>query len=274
MYLIMVIITAKIIANKIEDGALFQPTKIPMEESLDLEYHENKLKGIVGPNIQLLEYGLYDHKDKVNLNIVYYKNPAVKPHVIFAHGNAGNVKGRINKIYKLANYANYVMFDYRGYGKSTGKPTVRGLYRDIYNVWRFLVYKMGVSPADICLYGNSLGAALVAWLGRKLYRTNLRPKSIIMQSGFSSFSDIAKDMVPGAAYVVRNTLNSTMCVHDIGNRIPILLMHSQDDKMISISHMTRLLAANNYIRYHVMRGSHNNPRIGEDGERMLLNFVV
>ncbi len=54
------------------------------------------------------------------------------------------------------------MFDYRGYGQSTGRPSESGTYRDAEAAWRYLVEECRFAPREIILFGRSLGAAIAA----------------------------------------------------------------------------------------------------------------
>jgi alpha/beta superfamily hydrolase len=57
-----------------------------------------------------------------------------------------------------------LIFDYRGYGQSTGKPTEKGTYRDADAAWQYLVEQRNISPEHIILFGRSLGASIAAEL--------------------------------------------------------------------------------------------------------------
>ena len=81
-----------------------------------------------------------------------------KATVLFFHGNAGNISQRIDYLsmfYRLG--YNTFIFDYRGYGESSGKPTEQGTYRDAVAAWRYITEKKAIPPADVVLFGESLG---------------------------------------------------------------------------------------------------------------------
>ncbi len=91
--------------------------------------------------------------------------PDAKGTVLFFHGNAGNISHRINYLamFKRLGY-NTLLFDYRGYGQSSGVPSESGTYLDAQAAWRYLTEAKGIAPAQIVLYGESLGGAVAAWL--------------------------------------------------------------------------------------------------------------
>ena len=80
---------------------------------------------------------------------------------IYLHGNAGHLaqRGEI-----AANFArlglDVLLFDYRGYGLSEGRPTEEGLYRDADAAYMYLTETLSVEHDDIMVIGNSLGSAV------------------------------------------------------------------------------------------------------------------
>ncbi len=88
---------------------------------------------------------------------------AGRPVVLFCHGNAGSIADRLDTVRLLHGLDLHVlMFDYRGYGQSTGRPSESGTYRDAEAAWRYLVEECRFAPREIILFGRSLGAAIAA----------------------------------------------------------------------------------------------------------------
>jgi fermentation-respiration switch protein FrsA (DUF1100 family) len=92
--------------------------------------------------------------------------PAVSPGtgeprgvLLFFHGNAGNISHRLDSIAIFNRLGlDVLIVDYRGYGRSTGKPTEAGTYRDAQAAWDYLRRERGVAPGRIVVFGRSLGA--------------------------------------------------------------------------------------------------------------------
>ena len=100
--------------------------------------------------------------DGVTLNGWFFKNPQARSTILFAHGNAGNMSDRLFKIkffYDLG--LNVFIFDYRGYGKSEGKPSEAGIYVDAQSAYDYLQSRPDVNMKRLILYGASLGGAVV-----------------------------------------------------------------------------------------------------------------
>ncbi len=80
---------------------------------------------------------------------------------IYFHGNAGHLGDRGTVAAALSGMGlDVLLFDYRGYGLSEGRPSERGLYADARAAYRWLISDRGVEPGRLFLMGNSLGAAV------------------------------------------------------------------------------------------------------------------
>jgi uncharacterized protein len=91
------------------------------------------------------------------------------PVLLICHGNAGNISHRLEWLVPMLKRGwGAVLFDYRGYGLSGGKPSEQGLYNDSEAMYDYLTGEMEIAPERIVLFGRSLGGAPAAWLaGRK-----------------------------------------------------------------------------------------------------------
>ncbi len=105
--------------------------------------------------------------------------PANRPRgtVVYCHGNAGNIGGNAHiapEFFKRG--FNLLLWDYRGYGKSGGRPSEQGLYDDASAAYDAAAAMSGKLP--IVVYGNSLGGAVAVQLakdrpGRRPHRARL-----------------------------------------------------------------------------------------------------
>jgi len=81
---------------------------------------------------------------------------------LFLHGNAGNITDRARHIQEIAAAGSSIlMLDYRGYGKSSGRPSEQGLYRDSEAGLNYLLGK-GYRTEQIIVHGESLGTAVAS----------------------------------------------------------------------------------------------------------------
>ena len=131
-------------------------------------------------------------RDNVTLNGWFFKNPHAQSTVIFAHGNAGNMSDRLFKIkffYDLG--LNVFIFDYRGYGKSEGKPSEAGIYLDAQGAYDYLQSRRDVNMKNIILYGASIGGAVVIDLA-----THRNAALLVVESSITNAQDMARIYYP------------------------------------------------------------------------------
>ena len=86
---------------------------------------------------------------------------------------------------------NTLLFDYRGYGQSSGKPSESGTYLDAQAAWRYLTETKGISSEHIVLFGESLGGAVAAWLAARE-----KPGLLALASAFTSVPGLAAEIYP------------------------------------------------------------------------------
>jgi uncharacterized protein len=243
----------------IEYHVLYHPISISHEKTNQLILQTQKeLRGKINSQISLMEYNI-PTKDGEKLNGLYFHNPQTQNYILIAHGNAGNLYHWMDLTSKLGHITSIFFFDYRGYGKSTGHPSDKGLKNDIFSVWNFLVYNLYLNPSNITLYGISLGCSLVLWLGKKLIKLKRRvPHYIIIQSGFYNLWEIAADLFSHyLTYFLQSNFDNCKYIHQIDNKIKILIIHSQDDEYINVKHAYKLQKIkNNQIK--ITTGNHNN----------------
>lgn len=265
---IISIIFGKEFLHKIECMLLFQPTKLDPSFDFEIDKHSAKLKNNISKNVSIKEINI-PINDKDIINAIYFKNPNISKHIIYCHGNAGNIHASIPVIHKLGQHASVIIFDYRGYGKSKGVPTEDNVYEDVDVVWKHLVDKEKVLPKDITLYGTSLGCSPVSWLANKLCKSHMYgemnnlPKLIVLESGFSNLKNIASDIYPSFLVSLMSlSFDNLKYLKEIGNKIPVLLAHSPRDEMIHIKHMYELKNTHkDKIKSVEVNGNHNSPKL-------------
>ena len=170
--------------------------------------------------------------DGIELDGWFIASQSPGPTLLFFHGNAGNISHRLDSIHIFHELGlNVFIFDYRGYGRSTGKPSERGVYRDAESAWHYLTVRRAITPSRIILFGRSLGGAITAWLAA---RTN--PGAVIIESTFTSVPDMAAKLYPlvPVRLLARLEFNALDVMHDITS--PVLIIHSREDEIIPFDH--------------------------------------
>ena len=160
--------------------------------------------------------------------------PATAPtigHVLFCHGNGGNVGDRAPHASLLAAAGfDVLLFDYHGYGRSRGRPDEATTYADARAARDALLARDGVDPARVLYLGESLGAAVALELALAH-----PPAGLILQSPFTSVRDIARVHYP---YVPRALVPDAYPSLDRIRRLraPLLVLHGADDRVVPLLH--------------------------------------
>jgi len=180
-------------------------------------------------------------------------NPA-RGVLLFCHGNAGNISHRLDSIRQFHELGlSVLIFDYRGYGESEGKPSEAGTYRDVTAVWRYLTGKRGIPPEKVVVFGRSLGAAVAAHLAARV-----EPGAVVLESAFTSVADMAARLYPWlpVRWLVRIDYPVARDIQAI--RAPVLILHSPNDEIIPYD-MGRTLyeLAHEPKEFIELRGGHN-----------------
>lgn len=152
--------------------------------------------------------------------------------LLFAHGNVGNIGDRLASLEQFHRLGlSVLIFDYRGYGRSTGTPTEAGTYRDAEAAWHYLVDQRRVPSQHIVVFGRSLGGAVAAELAR-----HHRPGALILESTFLSGRAMARRMAPlyPPSLIARLEYNTGAKLPYID--CPLLIIHSANDEMIPFEH--------------------------------------
>jgi len=183
--------------------------------------------------------------------------PASNPRatvVLYLHGNDGNVSTHMSNVTPLRELGYSVfMIDYRGYGASTGGfPSERGVYDDAQSGWDYLVRERGVSPANLIIYGRSLGGAI----GIELALRHPEARGLIVESSFTSIHGLSERDARYALFPVGPFLNQRFdSIAKVGRlKLPVLYIHGTADTIVPIA-MGRALydatpSARGFIQVH------------------------
>jgi len=153
-------------------------------------------------------------------------NPA-GAHIIYFHGNGGNLSVWAPILVELPRHGYSVLAaDYRGYGRSTGPPSERGLYRDVDAIidaaWRERDRRV-----PIVYWGRSLGTAMAA------YAASVKPPDrVILESGFPDARTLVRSSPLLAVMALFSTYRFPTSTLMRGVRAPSLVMHGDRDSVI------------------------------------------
>ncbi len=173
--------------------------------------------------------------------------------ILVCHGNGGNICHRLDLARLLVDSGwNVLLLDFRGYGKSSGRPGEEKTYEDAQAAWRWL-RERGFAATNIIAYGESLGGGVAAELALRE-----RVGGLVIQSSFTSIPDLGARLFPFLpvrllATIKYNTLKKLPLIHT-----PLLVMHSREDTLIPFSQGRQNFEAANEPKLFVeLKGDHN-----------------
>lgn len=163
---------------------------------------------------------------------------ASKPLVLFFHGNGETVADWDDLAAGLTTHAQFAVTDYRGYGQSTGVPTIQRLFDDTLAVFDAV---RPLAPLAPIVMGRSLGSA-PAW---HLVQHRLAELSgVIVDSGFSDLDAFARrrGLQPSSLTDEERALldplpKAARC------DVPVLLLHGEEDSLIPLAEAVRVAKA-------------------------------
>lgn len=185
-------------------------------------------------------------------------NPRSSGAILFCHGNAGNLEqrgGLVKEIYDALGES-VLIFDYPGYGRSTGKLSEAGCYASAQAAYDWLVREKHIPPDRIILFGESLGGGVAVDLA-----SHNRHRALVLVRTFTSVPEVAEDqfpLLPGDLVVTNrfdNLAKMPRC------KQPVFIAQADKDQAIPFRHGKRLYdACPGTAEFCHLRGmGHNDP---------------
>lgn len=198
--------------------------------------------------------------------------PTATGTVLFFHGNAGNISHRMDYLLMFHRLGyNTLIFDYRGYGQSSGSPSESGTYLDAQAAWRYLTEKKEIPSTRVVLFGESLGGAVAAWLAARE-----KPALLVLASVFTSIPDMAAKIYPFLPVRLLSRFEYSTIDYLRTVTCPVLVAHSPQDDIVPFTHGEALYqAAPEPKQFLRLQGGHDNGFIfmREDWVEALRKFI-
>lgn len=167
-------------------------------------------------------------RDRVQLHAWLFRAADPRaPVMIWFHGNAGNITSRAEMAVELARRGVSVfLFDYRGFGRSEGRPSESALLRDSIAAYE---YVHALHPSAIVLYGESVGGPYAAYVAKER-RNAIR--CVIIENSFPSLAAMGNALYKPfpIGWMAPFALTTTKWLNQAGR--PVLVMHGKRDAVI------------------------------------------
>lgn len=195
---------------------LFNPAKEPVISWNPEDY------GIPRDQVEEMWIETRDH-EKLHAWYLRAKNPVAS--ALYCHGNTGNLTNVAHLMpHLLESGFNILLWDYRGYGKSSGRASIRGVVIDTLAAAQ--VHDR-IRPQNLpsFLFGFSLGGAIAAQVVRRHSF-----QALILQSTFTTLRDIARVAFPKVPlhFISGTSFNTLRVLREI--QLPVLILHGSNDE--------------------------------------------
>lgn len=173
--------------------------------------------------------------------------------VAYFHGNNKNISWHLRYVEWLPSYGyDVLLFDYRGYGRSEGIPTPRGVHDDCVAALTYLRNRPDIDTNRLVVFGQSLGGSYALSALASMPRTGIL--AAVVEGAFASHREIARDKIASYSLpeAIRHGIVDLMIgdAHDAVsalrsiNDIPVLVIHNADDEVVPYRHAKLLHSAN------------------------------
>jgi len=178
------------------------------------------------------------------------------PLLVFAHGNAELIDDWPGDLRPYTNWGiSLLLPEYRGFGRSTGRPTEKTLVADFLAFYERVVARPEVDPQRVIFHGRSIGNGVLAQVARRH-----PPAAFILESAFTSLAAMTwRYLAP--SFLLRSPLHTGSVLRDL--EVPALILHGRRDEIIPVRHARRLHAMIPGSRYVEFDTRHNDPMSDE-----------
>ncbi|QDU45299.1 Alpha/beta hydrolase family protein [Symmachiella dynata] len=167
-----------------------------------------------------------------------------RPLVVYFPGNSLNRYERINDLREVVRCGfDVLIFDYRGYGDSSGSPSEQHLASDAMRVWNYACGDLGYEPGRIVIFGESLGGAVALSLWTSENANPPQPGALILNATFVSMPRTVAGLYPlfPFQYLLLDRWPSIERITRV--TAPVVVFHGTEDDMVPVAHGRELAEA-------------------------------
>ncbi len=211
----------------------------------------------------------------------------LKGSVYFLHGNAENISTHIRSVLWMIMQGYQVLaLDYRGFGRSQGEPDIPEVFDDLHAGVEWIRDNLDTDK-PVYVFGQSLGASLAIKYFDLYSASRSDFSGLIVEAAFSRYGAIARHVASGSwltwifQYPIQWIYSFTKGglydpVDVVGglSPLPLLIIHSQDDGIIPVSHGRELFsAARDPKQFLAAKGAHIHAIRDPQIRRQILSFM-
>lgn len=194
-------------------------------------------------------------------------------------GNMGHALPIVKLFYQQMGY-NAVIFSYRGYGLSSGKPSETGIKTDARALMNYLKSHPQIGSTSLVLYGRSLGGAVAIYMASAFGSgKDSIIKGLILENTFLSIPRLIGYVLPFAAPFAKlchQKWESYKLMPLINPEIPTMFLSGLQDEIVPPDHMKELIElcpADVKVVEFFAHGTHNDTLVQPEYWDKLCLFI-
>lgn len=203
--------------------------------------------------------------------------------VVFLHGNGENISSHIGSVYWLSQHGyDVLLFDYRGYGRSTGTAEIHGVIQDAQRMIAYGQEQALSAGYKVTVLGHSMGGSIAIYALAQLPDQS-GVNGLITVSAFSDYHLITRDALANhwvtrplrwpLSFLVSNRYRPIDFIGKL-SPIPVFIMHSQTDDIVPVYHGQHLFESAGPPRfYENLPGAHNQVLAIRQNRKRLLEIL-
>jgi uncharacterized protein len=202
---------------------------------------------------------VFSSGDGTKLHGWFVPHPEPKHVILYSHGNCEHVGNQVNQLLRLQSMldATVFVYDYRGYGRSLGRPTERGLIEDGLAAHDWLLGRSGLTAEQVVLMGRSLGGGVSVAVAAQR-----GAKALVLDATFPRMVDAASYNYPWLPVktLMRDRYDSLARIEQYHG--PVFQSHRTTDEVVPVElarQVTERAPGKLKQFFEIPRGRHNEP---------------
>lgn len=162
--------------------------------------------------------------------------------LLYCHGNAGDIRDWVYAVPPFVEAGvSVLLWDYRGFGRSEGKPSEEGLYRDGEAAWKWLHEEVSTDNLHAALLGKSLGSAVAIHIAAVHAEEAANPTALILDSAFTSMREVIANVAPVPIELIPSLYENFEHIPAV--TCPTLVVHGGRDQLVPVQQGQRIYKA-------------------------------
>ncbi len=175
--------------------------------------------------------------DGVELEGCVYEPKSFKATILYFGGRGQDSVGLLPKLAEFLGEYRIVTFNYRGYGKSGGKPSEKALLKDSLHIFE-MAKKHFESPI---LFGYSLGSSVASYVA-----SQKKVEKLLLVGAFTSLDELAKVRYGFSLPLLRYHFRTCEFLQKTEAKVVVVVV-SKDDDVVPFENSKKLQNCSNAI---------------------------